>query len=129
GLAALGDFLGQVAFHEAEPVAVDQHLVVGVDRGYRIFAVHDGGEGRLDHHVLDAGRVGGADGVTAVDLDLDVQAVVLEQDRPRRLRGAPVAGELAGPLQAGGPLRQRDAQPAAPDAPACRTGLPAPPPP
>ena len=38
GLAALGDFLGQRALQDAEPVAVGQHLVLGVDRGDRILA-------------------------------------------------------------------------------------------
>ena len=37
-LAALLDLLGQVALHQAEPVAVDGDLVLGVDGGDRILA-------------------------------------------------------------------------------------------
>ena len=45
--------------------------------------------------VLDPGGVGAADRVLAVDLDLDVQAVVDQQHAPRALgRVAAVADEL-----------------------------------
>src|SRR5690606_3665307 len=78
-LATLLEGVGQVALHQAQPVAVDVHLGVGVDGSGRVFAVHDGGHGRFDQQVLDAGGIGLADGAVGVDLDLDVQAVVLQQ--------------------------------------------------
>src|SRR5690606_22052113 len=77
--AALLEGIGQIALHQAQPVAVDQHLVVGVDGSGGIFAVHDGGHGGFDQQILDAGGIGLADGAVRVDLDLDVQAVVLQQ--------------------------------------------------
>ena len=111
GAAALADFLGQVAFHQAQPVAVDHYLVVGVDRGDRILAVHDGGEGGFHQHVLHACGIGLADRAARVDLDFEVQAVVLEQYR-LRLGGVALEGkELASILQAGfAAVLQRDDQ-------------------
>ena len=44
--AALGDLLGQRALEDAEPVAVGQHLVVGVDDGHRILEIEDQRVGR-----------------------------------------------------------------------------------
>ena len=84
----------EVALHQAQPVAIDRDLVLGIDRGDRVLAVHDRGERRFEHDVGDAGRVVLADRMVAVDADLDVQAVVDQQDR-RRARGiALIAGEL-----------------------------------
>ena len=110
GLAALADLLGQVALHQAEPVAVDVDLVLGVHRRDRILAVHDGGERGLEQHILDAGGIGGADGVAAVDLDLEMQAVVLEQDGGRCVGLALVADELRRRLERRGAAGQRHAQ-------------------
>ena len=86
GLAALGDLLGERALHQPQPVAVAEHLVLGVDGRDRVLEVHDRGDRGLQQQVLDAGGVGGADRVLAVDLDLDVQAVVDQQHRLGRLR-------------------------------------------
>ena len=47
GLAALVDLFLEVALHQAEPVAVDGDLVLGVDRGDRILAVLDRGDRRI----------------------------------------------------------------------------------
>ena len=63
GLAALGDLLGQRALQDAQPVAVGQHLVLGVHHGHRIFQVQDGGERGFQHQVADAGGIALADGV------------------------------------------------------------------
>ena len=101
GLAVLGDLFGEVALVHAQPVAVSEHLVVGVDGGHGVLEVHDRGDRRLQHDILDAGRVGGADGGVRVDEDLDVQAVVLQQDGPLgRAELAGVADELVGRRQA-----------------------------
>jgi hypothetical protein len=51
-----------------------------------------------------------ADGVAGVDIDLDMEAVVLEQDRGRARRIALVAGELACVLEAGLAARGGDAE-------------------
>ncbi|MCY1524644.1 hypothetical protein D9M68_595870 [compost metagenome] len=123
GLAALGDRFGEVALHQAEPVAVDLDLVGRVHGGDGVFAVHDGGQCGFDHHVLHAGRIGAADGVGAIDLDLEMQAVVLEQDGRGRRSGALVAGELRTELQARGAVGQRDAQLAVLDGVAAGIGV------
>jgi hypothetical protein len=101
GPAALLQRRREVALHEAEPVAIDRDLVLGIDRRDRILAVHDRGDRSLQHHVGDPGRVVLADRMVAIDADLDVQAVVDQEDR-RRARGiALIAGELFRLLQAG----------------------------
>ena len=94
GLAALGDLLGEGALHQPQPVAVAEHLVLGVDGGDGVLEVHDRGDRGLEQQVLDAGAVGGADRVVAVDLDLDVQAVVDEQHGLGRAGVAAVADQL-----------------------------------
>ena len=85
GLAAFGHLLGKVAFHQAQPVLVDHHLVIGIDGRDGVFAVHDGGQRGFHQHVFHASGVGAADGAGGVDLDLEVQAVVLEQHGDRRV--------------------------------------------
>ncbi len=75
-LAAFGDFLGQVTLVQAQPIAVTEHLVVGVDGGDRVLEVHDRGDRRLQDHVFDTGGVGLADRRLRVDQNLDVQTVV-----------------------------------------------------
>ncbi len=67
-----------------------------------ILEVHDGGDRRLDHQVGDAGRIGGADHVVAVDLDFDVQLVIGEKHRRWMRRVALPAGQLARLGQSGG---------------------------
>ena len=68
GLAALGRRSSvSVPLQDAEPVAVGQHLVVGVHGGHRVFQVEDGGQRGFEHQVAHAGRVAGADGACAVD--------------------------------------------------------------
>ena len=93
-LAALLEIGRQRAVHQAEPVAIDQHLVLGIDGGDAVFHVQDGGDRRFQDDVGDAGRIVLADDVAAVDPDLDMQAVVDQQDRARSRRIALVAGEL-----------------------------------
>jgi hypothetical protein len=96
GLAALGDLLGQRAQLDAQPVAVGQHLVLGVHRGDGVFQVEDGGQRGFQHHVGHAGGIGLADGGAAVDADVQVQAVVHQQHAAGRGGVALVAGEGAG---------------------------------
>ena len=102
GLAALVEIGGQRAVHQAERIAIDQHLVLGIDGGDAVLHVEDGGDRGLHDHVGDTGRIVLADRMFAVDLDVDMQAVVDQQDRARRLRAALIARELGGVLQPGG---------------------------
>ncbi|MEY3626786.1 MAG: hypothetical protein RL163_1285 [Pseudomonadota bacterium] len=81
GLAAFGDGLGERAFEDAQPVAIAQHFVLGVNRSNRVFEVQDGGERGFHHQITHTSRIGGTDGRVAVDLQIQVQAVVLEQHR------------------------------------------------
>ena len=83
-LAALLEIGRQRAVHQAERVAIDQHLVFGVDGGDAVFHVEDGRDRGFHDHVGDAGGIVLADHVAAVDHDLDMQAVVDQQDRGRR---------------------------------------------
>ena len=112
--AALLETVGQVALDQAEPVPVGDHLVLGVDARHRVLEIHDGRRRRFQQDVLDAGGVVPADGVAAIDGDLDVEAVVAEQDRRRRGRVAAIAGELGGVGQPRrGAVLERGAQRAA----------------
>ena len=109
--------LDQIALHQAEPVAVDDGLVVGVDGGDGVFTVHDGGQCRFHQDVLHAGGIGLADRAGRVDLDLEVDAVVLQQHGDRCAGVALEALQLGRVLQAGGAaILQRNDQLAAFDA-------------
>ena len=101
-LAALLEVGGQGAVHQTERIAIDQHLVVGIDRGDAVFHVENGADRGFQDHVGDAGRIVLADHVAAIDPDLDVQAVVDQKDRGRRGRIALITGELRVRLQRGG---------------------------
>ncbi len=101
GLPALLEGLGEIALHEAEPVAVDRDLVLGVDGGDGVLAVLDRGDGAFQHDVRDAGAVDLADRRRGVDHDLGMEAVGDEEDGVGRLRRAAIAGELRGRRKAG----------------------------
>ncbi len=101
GLAAFFKALGQRPLQDAKPVAVGQHFVVGVDHGHRIFEVQNGRQCRFQHQVADTGWVAFADQGAAVDLNVEVQAVVLQQHGAGLARLALVTGELLGIGQAG----------------------------
>ncbi len=73
---------------------VTEDFVLGVHRGDRILEVHDRGDRGLQHHILDTRRIGLADRRGRVDLDVDVQTVVLQQDRGRRGRITQVADQF-----------------------------------
>ncbi|EKY03898.1 hypothetical protein HMPREF9120_02535 [Neisseria sp. oral taxon 020 str. F0370] len=101
GFAAFFDAFFQRAAHQAEPVGVDEGFVFTVDSGDGVFAVHDGGEGGFEDDVFDACGVLAADGAVFVDEDVDVQAVVQEEERGGRGFAAVVAGEEFGRFEAG----------------------------
>ena len=94
GLSALVEGIRQVAAHQAQPVAVHQGLVLGIYRGHRVLAILDGGQRRFQYQVLDAGGVAGADGAGGIDLDLDMQAVVAQQDTGWRGRIPGITAKL-----------------------------------
>jgi hypothetical protein len=98
-LAALLEAGGEVPAHEAEPVAVHGDLVIGIHRRDGVLGIHDGGEGGFQHEIGDAGGVGTADLVAAVDHDLQMQAVLRQQDGGRLGLAAEIAAELRGVLQ------------------------------
>ncbi len=116
-LAALADLLGQGAFQDAEPVAVGDHLVFGVDHGDRVLQVEDRRQRGFEHHVGHAGCIAGADRRAAVDADFQMQAVVAQQHRRRRRRVAlPADQRGAASERRRRAALQRDHQPAAFDA-------------
>ncbi len=75
----------KVALHQAEPVAIDQHLVFGIDGSDGILAVHDRGQRRFEHDVGRCRPDRPCRCADAVDDDFGVQAV-LDQQNGRRLR-------------------------------------------
>ena len=91
---ALADLLGQRALHQPKPVAVAESLVLGINGGDGVLQIHDGCQRSFENDVLDPCGVGRTDRVPAIHLDLDVQAVVLEENAPWLPGRARVADEL-----------------------------------
>src|SRR5690554_1013465 len=94
GLVALGYALGQVAPHQAQPVAVDQGFVVRIHGSDRVFTVDNGGDGGFQNDVFDTSGIGLADRAVGVNLDVNVQAVVFQQYGCRRSGITSVANQL-----------------------------------
>src|SRR5690606_25027642 len=91
---------GQRAGHDAVPVRVDAGLVLGVDGGDRVLAVHDRRDGGLEDDILDARAVLPANRMHRIDLDVDMEAVVPEQHvREPAVAALAVADERASVLQ------------------------------
>ena len=123
-IAALGDGFRQRGLQDAQPVRVSQHLVLGVDRCDRVLEVEDGGQRGFDHEVGDAGRIALADRRVAVDDDVDMQAIVLQQHRAGRIGAALVSDELGCIGEAGaGAILQADFQRATGDTVAGGVGV------
>ena len=95
GFAVFDQVFFKVALHQAQPVAIDLHLVVCVDRRYRVFTVDDGRECGLHQQVFDPCGVRLADDAVAVDLDFNVQVIVLEHNG-RRLGGRTLITKVLG---------------------------------
>ena len=109
--AALGKPRRQIAAHQAEPVAIHRHLVRAVDRRDGVLEIHDRGQGRFELDVGDASRVVTADRMRAIDTHLDVQTMVLEQQRGRGCFRTQEALELRRPGERGlRAIAQRDLQ-------------------
>ncbi len=80
GLPALVEARLERAFHNPSPVAIDEDFVFRVDCGDGVFAILNRRDRGFEYDILDAGGMGLADGMSCVDLDFDVQAVVYEED-------------------------------------------------
>ena len=91
--AALVELGLQGALHQAEPVAIHQHLVGGGHRRHRILAVLNGGDGGLEHDVAQARGIVAAYRVAAIDAELDMQAVMFQQYERGRFGCALKPGE------------------------------------
>ena len=107
GFAALLERRLQVALHQAEPVAVGERLVRGVDGSDRILEVHDRGQRRLEVDARDARPVGPADIRLGVDQDLDAEAVVDEKHVAPAVFAFGVAGIFLRLLQRHGTASRR----------------------
>ena len=77
--AALGERCIERALHQAEPIAIDTHLVFGIDRGHGVLAVLDRRDRRFQHDVSDVRGGFAPDRVLRTRVDLYVQAVVHKQ--------------------------------------------------
>ena len=76
-------------------MSIDRDLVGGVHRRDRVLAIFDGGDRRLEDHIFHACRVGLADGMVSVELNLDARAVVCQHD-VRQLSGVfPIAEKFS----------------------------------
>ena len=98
-LAALLEALGQVALHQAQPVAIDADLVLGIDGGDAVLAILDGRQRRLQHDIAQPAGRGRADRVIRIDHQFDMQPVVAQD----------VSG--IGPVAAGADEGRRIGQP------------------
>ena len=77
--------LFQIPAHQAQPVAVGQHLVLSVHASHRVFAVHDRGHRAFKLHICQPRLIPAADGVGPIKDQLYMQAVVAQQDGIRCL--------------------------------------------
>ena len=98
---ALGNLFNEIAFHEAEPIAIDHDLIFRVHSGDGIFAIHNRGQRRFQNDIGNSGGIRRADWRRAVDDDLTVHAVFDEHNRGRRGGIALVADKLRRVCEAG----------------------------
>src|SRR5690606_24876413 len=83
-LAALVELGLQITANDAEPIAIAEQLVLGIDGSDRVFQVDDRGNRRFEPHVGYSGWVIAADWMFGVEHHLDMQAVVTEHQATRR---------------------------------------------
>ena len=93
--ASFFDRRGKDAVDQTEPIAITINFVLSVDRGDRIFEVHDGRQRRFQNDVCDAGRIGSTDRMVSIDDDFNMQSVILEKNR-RRPRGVSTPADESG---------------------------------
>ena len=93
-VALLHDGL-EAPLHEVKPVAVAMDLVLRVDGGDRVLEIHDRGDGGLEDDVRNVRAVRAPHLVLGIELDLQVQAVMTQEDAAGRL-GRAFGTRLAG---------------------------------
>ena len=98
-VAAFFEGVSEIALHQTQPVAIDHDLVLGIHRGNRVLAILDRGQRGFEADVFDARGIGRAHSVVAVNLNLDMQAVVTKQDTFWRIGVTGVTNELGGVCQ------------------------------
>ena len=77
---------------------IDNNLIFGIYRGYRVFTVLNCGESLLEAYIFDTRSIGLSHGVVAVNLYLGMQYIVSQQNGGRLSGLARVAYPfLAGP--------------------------------
>jgi hypothetical protein len=91
--AAFLELGAQGALHQAEPGPIGGSLVFGIDRCDGVLEIHDRADCRLEHDVANAGAIRTTHRIGAIDANLDVQAVIAQQNGIRGCRGSPVADE------------------------------------
>ena len=96
GLAALFERVLKIAAHQAKPVAIGQHLVLRIDAGDGVFAIHDRGNRAFHHHIGQPCLITAANGVRSVKDQFDVQPVVAQQNRVGRFGMTGKADEFFG---------------------------------
>ncbi len=79
--AALVEGFLQIALHQPQPIGIGGHLVLCIDGGDRVLQVDNRGQRRFEQHIGNAGGIVAANGMRAVDHQLDMQAVVAQQQR------------------------------------------------
>ena len=79
-LITLGDNFTESAFHQAQPILIDEDLVFGIHGSHRILTVHDGGQCGFHEDVFNAGRIRGTNRRCVIDLQFKMQSVMLEYD-------------------------------------------------
>ena len=86
--SAFGKIRCERAAHQAQPVAVSRDLVGRVDRGHGILQILNRRERRFQHQVADSGGIATSNRVRAIDLYLEVQAMMAQQHDGGVRRGA-----------------------------------------
>ena len=77
-------FLLQSALHQTQQVAVQQDFIFRINRSDRVFAVENGTDGSFDDYVVDVRRIVFTNPPVGIDLQLDMQAVIFQQNAARR---------------------------------------------
>ena len=78
--AAFADRFGQIAFHQAQPVGIGQNLVFGINRGNRIFAIHNRRHRAFQQNIGNTRRISLANHTACIVAHIDMQAIVAQDD-------------------------------------------------
>ena len=94
-LAALLECIFEIAIHQAEPVAIDDDLVLRIDGSNGILAILDRRQRQFQQNIGNMRGIRLADRMIGIDDDLDMQAILDQKDCGRRLGIAAITGKLA----------------------------------